>query len=43
MKIREKNVKNLRERGWIIQTLIDHGEDFEFYFKYSRKQLKDFR
>lgn len=43
MKIREKNIKNLRDRGWMIQGLIDHGEDFEFYFKYSRKQLKDFR
>lgn len=43
MKIREKNIKNLRDSGWIIQGLIDHCEDFEFYFKYSRKQLKDFR
>lgn len=43
MKIREEKIKNLRERGWIIQGLIGHGEDFEFCFKYSRKQLKDFR
>lgn len=26
-----------------MRDLIGHGKDFEFYFKYRRKPLKDFK
>ena len=43
MKIREKNIKNLRDRGWMIQGLIDHGEDFVFILLVMGSHQKRFQ